>query len=200
MGFRRPWGVAVSLALVSLLVAGCGGAAEPPVEVEEPVPDRTSAGTGGGTGASEPSQREREEERAVAAVDAISLEEAEFAESGAQELTAEGVHIRSQPVAGEAYHVIVACAGTGAVRVVVGGQAPASVPCDGVAVSRRVQSAPAELPLAITAVGGAAGAVAWRIESVAAEEDDGGTVDPDPELDDDDADHPVGKPRRKVRR
>ncbi|NML50186.1 hypothetical protein HHL19_10985 [Streptomyces sp. R302] len=186
MRLRRPSVLLVplGLALGSLLVSGCGGASAPPDDVE-PEPVRTTAGA--------PDW----EERAGAAVDAIALEEAAFAESGVEELTAQGVHIRSQPEVGEAYGVIVACAGTGAVKVTIGGGTPESVPCDAVAVKSRVPSATEELTLAITGTGGARGAVAWRIESVAVDEDD--TADPAADLDDDDPDHPVVRtPRRSA--
>ncbi|MFF9341479.1 MULTISPECIES: hypothetical protein [unclassified Streptomyces] len=196
MTTRRPLVPAVSLTLVSLLVTGCGGASAPPA-AQEPEPDRTAAGASGAE------RGDEWERRAVEAVDAVAAEDVGYAEAGAGPV-ARGVRVRVVPLEGEAHTVFVACAGAGAVKVVIGGAAPSAVPCDATAVHHRVPSAPAQLPIQVTAVGGATGAIAWRIESVALDDGTTGSASPgpaaDPHEDDDDTGHPAGRPGRKVRR
>ncbi|MDX2295971.1 MULTISPECIES: hypothetical protein [Streptomyces] len=207
MALRRPPALLVPLALVPLLVAGCSDApaspdAPPVVAGEERVPDPAAVEeteTETGTESAE-DERERRAQEAVG-----SMDDPGFVESGSSP-AAEGAHLRSVLEPGAAYRLSVACVGTGAVKVVVTGRGdPATVPCDGVPVGRRIADAPAELPVAITPVGAATGTVAWQIDSVDADADadadaDGDTTGTPAAGGGDDDDHEGEKPRRKVRR
>ncbi|MFD6244246.1 hypothetical protein [Streptomyces roseolus] len=192
MRLRRSSVLLVPLALGSLLVSGCGaGDPEPPApRTPAPTPSAPKA-----TATEEQGERVRE---AVG-----SMDDPGFLEGGSAPV-AEGAHVRAVLEPGEAYEIAVACVGAGAVTVVVADRGPAAVPCDGVPVRRRVADAPAELPVAITAVGGATGTVAWQIDSVGL---DRGTSSGAPGATGqaatgqaDGADDDSGKPGRKVRR
>lgn len=194
MALRRPPALLVPLALVPLLLAGCTDApkspdAPPVAATEEQAPEPAVVEETETESAEEEQQRRAEE--AVG-----SMDDPGFVEGGGSP-AAEGAHLRSVLEPGAAYRLSVACVGTGAVKVVVTGRGdPATVPCDGVPVRRRIADAPAELPVAITPVGAATGRIAWQIDSV---DLDGGTSDAPAATgqDDDDDDE---KPRRKVRR
>ncbi|MFJ5636700.1 hypothetical protein ACIQF5_29220 [Streptomyces goshikiensis] len=103
--------------------------------------------------------------RARAALDTIPPDDAEFVESGL-ELVSDGVHTRSSLIKGKPYKVSAVCVGTGTVSLVIGEREPQSIACDGVSVSRRVQNAPEELPIEITAASGSSGMIAWQITAV----------------------------------
>ncbi|MFD8008908.1 hypothetical protein [Streptomyces sp. NPDC058955] len=194
MALRRPPALLVPLALVPLLVAGCSDAPkspdEPPVAAtEEQLPDPAVVEE-----TETESAEEAQERRAQEAVG--SMDDPGFVEGGSSP-AAEGAHLRSVLERGGTYRLSVACVGTGAVKVVVTGHGdPATVPCDGVPVGRRIANAPAELPVAITPVGAATGTVAWQIDSVDLDGDTSGTPAA-PDEDDDDQDK---RPGRKVRR
>lgn len=201
MRLRKPSVLLVPLALGSLLVSGCGGGDQEPPAPKKPAP---TAPAPEATATPAAAVAEEQAERAREAVG--SVDDPGFLEGGSAPV-AEGAHVRAVLEPGEAYGLAVACVGRGAVTVVVEDREPATVPCDGVPVRRRVADAPAELPVAITAVGGATGVVAWQIDSV---DLDRGTPSGTPDgagqaatgqadgTDDDDDDS--GKPRRKVRR
>ncbi|MFH9953423.1 hypothetical protein ACH4OX_04280 [Streptomyces roseolus] len=199
MRLRRSSVPLVPLALGSLLVSGCGaGDPEPPAPMPS-APKATATATA--TPAVAVAVTEGQGERAREAVG--SMDDPGFLEGGSAPV-AEGAHVRAVLEPGEAYEIAVACVGAGAVTVVVADRGPAAVPCDGVPVRRRVADAPAELPVAITAVGGATGTVAWQIDSVGL---DRGTSSGAPDATGqaatgqaDGADDDSGKPGRKVRR
>ncbi|MFI8322735.1 hypothetical protein [Streptomyces sp. NPDC085529] len=199
MALRRPPALLVPLALVPLLVAGCSDAPTsadaPPVAAGEKQASDPAAVEETETESAE-DERERRAQEAVG-----SMDDPGFVESGSSP-AAEGAHLRSVLEPGAAYRLSVACVGTGAVKVVVTGHGdPATVPCDGVPVGRRIADAPAELPVAITPVGAATGTVAWQIDSVDADADADGDTTGTPAADGgDDDDHEGEKPRRKVRR
>ncbi|WP_306311162.1 hypothetical protein [Streptomyces hydrogenans] len=192
MSRRRRVTVAAPLALVPLLLAGCGG--EPPAPDPAPKPRPTATATATPTGdARETDQGERAQE-------ALDLDgDEEFVESGLERV-ADGAHVRAVLEPGEPYELAVACVGTGSVKVVVGELAPLSATCDGTPLRHRVGSAPAELPVEITGAAGASGMVAWRIDAVLAGDGTTGSVTPPGPDDDDDDGHAKGKPKRKVRR
>ncbi|MFF5634662.1 hypothetical protein [Streptomyces sp. NPDC012825] len=146
------------LALVSLLAAGCTGGAEPP---GAPAAAGKSAGEQEPRGESEESQGKR----AKTALERGLADERGFVESGLERVR-DGLHHRSSLVKGEDYEVSVVCVGAGSVRVVVDGGDAQVVACDGVSVRRGVESAPAELPVDVTAEAGATGMVAWQVVSV----------------------------------
>ncbi|MEU2547327.1 hypothetical protein ABZ618_18145 [Streptomyces roseolus] len=203
MRLRRPVAVAVPLALVPLLLAGCSEAPRSPdattpapvAPAGEPAPEETVADTDTDTDtdAKETEQGERAQE-------ALGLyDDEDYVEFGLERV-ANGAHVRAVLERGEPYRLSVACVGTGAVKVTVGEPAPLSVACDGVPVRHRVGSAPAELPVGITGAAGAAGMVAWRIDPAVAGDGTDGSVPPADQAGEDDDDHDAGKPGRKVRR
>ncbi|WP_406081345.1 hypothetical protein OG468_17360 [Streptomyces zaomyceticus] len=106
-----------------------------------------------------------QEKRVKAALDTVDPDAPEFVESGTERV-ADGVHHRSHLTKGVAYRLTLVCAGEGAVVPVVGGEEIPAVPCDGVPVTHRISSAPAELPLSVDGRAGASGAVGWNIVAV----------------------------------
>ncbi|MFF6868966.1 MULTISPECIES: hypothetical protein [unclassified Streptomyces] len=158
---RPPTAVtAAALALVSLLAAGCTGGTESSSD-----PSASAAGKPTGTRGLHGESEGDQGERAKAALETVSPDDPEFVESGLERVR-EGVHHRSPLMKGKAYKLSVACVGTGSVQVVIANRDPQSVPCDGVPASRRVESAPEQLPVDITAEAGATGMVAWQVVSV----------------------------------
>lgn len=157
---RKPLTAAATLAFASLLMAGCTDDATPP---------RTpsASATGNPTGAQSPQGESEEDQgkRAKAALETVSPDDPEFVESGL-ERARDGVHSLSPLKKGKTYKLSVACVGTGTVKVIIADKAPQSVPCDGVPVGRRVENAPAQLPIDISAAAGATGMVAWQIISI----------------------------------
>ncbi|WP_053650013.1 MULTISPECIES: hypothetical protein [unclassified Streptomyces] len=155
---RKPSTAVAPLLLLSLLAAGCTGGAKP---------SGTPSATGKPTATEQPRGENEQErgKRAKAALETVSLEDPEFVESGLERVR-EGVHNLSPLKKGMAYKVSVVCVGTGNVKVVIADQAPRSVPCDGVPAGRRVENAPARLPIDITAMSGATGTVAWQVVSL----------------------------------
>lgn len=157
---RKPLTAIVTLALVSLLAAGCtDGATSSGTPSESATGKPTSTQSPPGEG------EEGQGKRAKAALETVSPDDPEFVESGLERVR-EGVHNLSPLKKGKAYKVSVACVGSGSVKVVVADKAPQSVPCDGVPAGRRVENAPAELPIDITTTAGATGMVAWQIVSL----------------------------------
>ncbi|CCA56584.1 MULTISPECIES: hypothetical protein [Streptomyces] len=157
---RKPLTAVAPLVLISLLAAGCTDDAKPSATPSASATEKPTA--------TEPPQGENEEEqgkRAKAALETVSLDDPEFVESGLERVR-EGVHNLSPLKKGKAYKVSVACVGTGNVKVVIADKAPQSVPCDGVPAAQRVENAPAELPIDITATSGAMGMVAWQVISL----------------------------------
>ncbi|MFE6223884.1 hypothetical protein [Streptomyces sp. NPDC057854] len=189
MELRRPPAVLAVLALVPLLVAGCSDGSPPPepADVVETVDEEPAGEKTGDTGTADEAARQR-------ARDAVgSPDDPEFVEGGSAP-AAEGAHIRAVLDPGAAYDLSVACVGTGSVRVVVAGRAPATLPCDGAPLHRRVADAPAELPVDVTPAGGTKGVVAWQIDTV--DPDGNGAGAPEAAEDDDQPEKPVRKVRR----
>ncbi len=162
---RRPLAAAAAVALTALLTAGCtdDGA------VTSGTPSASATKQPSATPSPLAEGEEAQGKRAKAALATLSLNEPEYepnyVESGLERV-AEGVHNLSMLKKGKAYEVAVACAGRGAVKVAVADKTSQSVRCDGVPVSLRVENAPAEFPLDITATAGATGMVAWQVSSV----------------------------------
>ncbi|MFI0988715.1 hypothetical protein [Streptomyces exfoliatus] len=161
----RPLAAAAALALAALLTAGCTDGTVATSDTP------SSSATEQPTGTQSPQEEGEEEQgkRAKAALEKHSLDEPEYepnyVESGLERVT-EGVHNLSMLEKGKAYEVAVACVGKGAVKVVITDKTAPSVPCNGVSVSRRIENAPAEFALDITATAGATGMVAWQVSSV----------------------------------
>ncbi|MFE5946581.1 hypothetical protein [Streptomyces sp. NPDC056480] len=147
------------LGLLSIGAVGCTGSGSVPAAAP-PASATASAPTSRGTAAAA-----AQEKRVKDVLDTISLDAAEFVESGIERAEG-GVHHRSRLTKGAVYQLAVVCAGEGAVVPVVGGEETPAVPCDGVPVTHRIPSAPAELPLAVEGRAGASGAVGWRIVAV----------------------------------
>ncbi|TXS31405.1 hypothetical protein EAO71_06700 [Streptomyces sp. ms191] len=149
-----------AFALVSLLAAGCTDGATP-----SGTPSKSATGKPTATQSPRGEDEEGQGKRAKAALDTVSPDDPEFVESGLERVR-EGVHNLSPLKKGKSYKVSVACVGSGNVKVVIADKAPQSVPCDGVPAGRRVENAPSELPIDITATAGATGMVAWRVTSL----------------------------------
>ncbi|MEU9293775.1 hypothetical protein [Streptomyces sp. NPDC048266] len=161
---RSPY-LAATLALLCLTAVGCTDGAPPPDTPTASAPGKPE-GTPTGTPTGSPSPRTQSEEdqgrRAKAELETGWPDDPDFVESGLERVR-DGVHHLSPLTPGRAYRLSVVCVGTGTVKVVVADKDPRSVPCDGVPASRRVEKAPARLPIDITAATGATGMVAWRI-------------------------------------
>ncbi|MCB8906250.1 MULTISPECIES: hypothetical protein [unclassified Streptomyces] len=148
-----------ALGLLSIGAVGCTGPGPAPASTQ-PASPTASTPTSRGTAAAA-----AQEKRVKDVLDTVSPDAAEFVESGVERVE-DGVHHRSRLTKGSAYQLAVVCAGEGTVVPVVGGEETKAVPCDGVPVTHRITSAPAELPLAVTGRAGASGAVGWRIVAV----------------------------------
>ncbi|MCX5226654.1 hypothetical protein ABZY16_08740 [Streptomyces sp. NPDC006553] len=144
-----------ALGLLGVGAVGCTGQG-----AAAPTSAPTSTPPAGGTAAAA-----AHEKRVKDVLDRVSPDAPEFIESGTERVE-DGVHHRSRLTKGSAYQLAVVCAGEGAVVPVVGGEDIPAVPCDGVPVTHRIASAPAELPLAVTGRAGASGTVGWRIVAV----------------------------------
>ncbi|MFF3842446.1 hypothetical protein [Streptomyces sp. NPDC001930] len=145
-----------ALGLLGVGAVGCTGqgTAAPTSAPTQAAP--TSASSAGGTAAA------AYEKRVKDALDTVSPDAPEFLESGTERVE-DGVHHRARLTKGAGYQLALVCAGEGVVVPVVGGEEIPAVPCDGVPVTRRIASAPAELPLGVAGRAGASGAVGWRI-------------------------------------
>ncbi|MFH9726749.1 hypothetical protein ACH4M4_27855 [Streptomyces sp. NPDC017254] len=105
------------------------------------------------------------ERRVKDALDTISPDDPEFVESGTERVE-DGVHHRSPLEKGAAYQLALVCAGEGAIVPVVGGEELGAVRCDGVPVTHRIASAPAEFSLAVDGQAGVSGALGWRVVTI----------------------------------
>ncbi|MBP2582604.1 hypothetical protein J3A78_003082 [Streptomyces sp. PvR006] len=153
-----------ALGLLSIGAVGCTEPGPAPASAK-PAPPTTSAPAaatppGRGTAAAA-----AQEKRVKEVLDTVSPDAPEFVESGVERVE-DGVHHRSRLTKGSAYQLAVVCVGEGTVVPVVGGEETEAVPCDGVTVTHRIASAPAELPLAVEGRAGASGAVGWRVVAV----------------------------------
>lgn len=157
---RKPLTAGATLVLVSLLAAGCTDGATP-----SGTPSASATGKPTATQSPQGESEEDQGKRAKAALEIVSPDEPEFVESGLERVR-DGVHSLSPLKKGKAYKLSVACVGTGAVKVVIADKPPQSVPCDGVPAGRRVENAPTQLPIDISAAAGATGMIAWQIISV----------------------------------
>ncbi|MEV5435128.1 hypothetical protein AB0K80_03690 [Streptomyces sp. NPDC052682] len=101
-------------------------------------------------------------DRATAAVGAADEDDDRFVESGLERVT-EGIHTRPELEQGKSYHLVVACAGKGAVRIVVQGQSSREAACDGATDRQRITGKRGRLAIDVEGVKDSAGMVAWRI-------------------------------------
>ncbi|MFE2014169.1 hypothetical protein [Streptomyces sp. NPDC059491] len=152
----RPLTAATALAALCLAATGCTAGGTRPTAPPSSAPAPHSA----------PADRAKTEaaqgDSAKKALETISPDDPDFVASGLERVH-DGVHARNPLRKGRAYTVSVACVGTGDVQVVLADRTPRPVPCDGISTDRRIDSAPAELPLDITPAPGATGMVAWQI-------------------------------------
>lgn len=149
----------LSIGAVGCTAAGPAPASTPPASPASPASPTASTSAAAGEAAA------AQEKRVKEALDTISPDDPAFVASGT-EWVADGVHHRALLEKGAAYQLALVCAGEGTVVPVVDGRKIPAVPCDGVPVTHRITSAPAELPLAVTGGTGASGAVGWRIVAV----------------------------------
>ncbi|MFG2334646.1 hypothetical protein ACGFMM_34275 [Streptomyces sp. NPDC048604] len=153
---RQPAPVVLALALAAF-ASGCTGEGPAPAAKSPTAVPSATRGT-------PPASPDLLAERASSAVSGISDEEAAFVERG-QSTVQEGTRNLSPLTKGMRYEVVVACAGAGAVEVTIGA-APSQVQnCDGKAGTYRIESAPAELAIAVKGRPGASGAIAWQVNS-----------------------------------
>ncbi|MFJ5548670.1 hypothetical protein [Streptomyces sp. NPDC093225] len=104
-------------------------------------------------------------DRAHAAVSTLDTNDPAFVESG-DDTVAQGVHNQSPLPAGKTYQVLIACAGTGSVEVVVADFKPHVQACDANPSSYRVTSKSKVLDFSIKGRPGASGAIAWQISNI----------------------------------
>ncbi|WP_411110154.1 hypothetical protein [Streptomyces sp. c-19] len=151
---RRPLATLLATGL-AVLVAGCTSSSSEPVPAP---PASTSASTAGTPSPSSDPLAER----AKSAVSGVSVDEEAFVESGVTTVK-EGTRNLSSLTEGKRYEAVVACVGTGTVKVTVGSTTARTQNCDGSAVTYRIESAPADLTLVIKGSPGSSGAAAWQI-------------------------------------
>ncbi|MCX4981331.1 hypothetical protein [Streptomyces sp. NBC_00572] len=150
-----------ALGLLGIGGVGCTGQGAAPAATSStsPATSATSAPASRSTAAT------AQEKRVKAALDTVSPDDPEFVASGTERVE-DGLHLRTVLKKGAAYQLALVCAGEGAVVPAVAGEEIPAVPCDGVPVTHRIASAPAELSLTVQERPGAAGAVGWRIVTV----------------------------------
>ncbi|MGA5196112.1 hypothetical protein [Streptomyces exfoliatus] len=151
---RRPRAALLATGL-AVLLAGCTSSSPEPV----PAP---SASASSSTAATPSPSADPLAERAKSAVSGVSVDEEAFVESGVTTVK-EGTRNLSSLTEGKRYEAVVACVGTGTVKVTIGSMPARTLNCDGRAVTYRIESAPAELTLVIKGSPGASGAAAWQI-------------------------------------
>ncbi|MFD8643664.1 hypothetical protein ACFV14_25600 [Streptomyces zaomyceticus] len=158
-----------ALGILGIGGVGCTGQGADSAAAPPSGPPATSPASPGSPAASAPSgggaDAAAQEKRVKDALDVVDPDAPEFRESGTERV-ADGVHHRSRLTKGAAYRLTLVCAGEGSVVPVVGGEEIPAVPCDGVPVTHRIASAPAELPLSVAGRPGASGAVGWAIAAV----------------------------------
>ncbi|MFV6030730.1 hypothetical protein [Streptomyces sp. NPDC056264] len=163
-GMRACLLTGAALGVLSIGAVGCteSGPAPASAKPAEPTASTPAAVTPPGRGTAAAAAQEK---RVKDVLDTISPDASAFVESGVERVE-DGVHHRSRLTKGSAYQLAVVCVGEGTVVPVVGGEETEAVPCDGVTVTHRIASAPAELPLAVEGRAGASGAVGWRVVAV----------------------------------
>ncbi|MFF8830812.1 hypothetical protein [Streptomyces sp. NPDC015131] len=145
---------------VCVLAVAATGCSDNQTSKTSPSPPPSSAGKS----PSSPGRAVKEDEqgrRAQAAVEVVPPDDPAFVESGLERV-ADGVHRNSALTPGKEYKLSVACIGQGRMKIAVQDK-EGELSCDAVPWVQRIQQAPGQLPIDITADAGASGMVAWQI-------------------------------------
>ncbi|MFF1629616.1 MULTISPECIES: hypothetical protein [unclassified Streptomyces] len=157
-------GAAVAAPILAVtLLAGCSSnPSDEAKPTEKPRPSPTASAPANNEGALG--------RQAKAALGTQSIDDSDhlFVESGL-ERASDGIHAESPLPRGRSYELSVVCSGKGKVRLSVSLKSPLvqTMDCDGVPVRQRISDSPSTLRIDTSAISGASGMVAWRIDRAA---------------------------------